>query len=141
MSTRSQGFTLIEVMIVVVIIAILAAIALPNYRDYVRRSEVQAAIAGLSDARTRMEQYYQDNRFYTTTATSTTCGVANFSREQFDFTCTATNSQSYRWMATGRAGSVVSGFFYDVRENGAQTTTAPAWNYSSAAGWKTRKGD
>src|SRR5262245_7477408 len=66
MVRKQGGFTLIEVMIVVTIIAILAAVAIPNYSDYVTRGRVVEAIAGLGDARTKMEQFFQDNRTYPT---------------------------------------------------------------------------
>ncbi len=56
------GFTLIEVMITVAVIAILAAVALPNYIEYVTRSKLVEAKTNLSDMRTRLEQYFLDNR-------------------------------------------------------------------------------
>ena len=62
-----QGFTLIEVMITVAIIAILAAIAVPNYTDYVTRSKFSRGHGTLGDLRVKMEQYYMDNRRYSTT--------------------------------------------------------------------------
>ena len=64
LSQRARGFTLIEVLVVVAIVGILAAIALPSYADYVRRSKIIEATRGLSDFRTRMEQYFLDNRTY-----------------------------------------------------------------------------
>jgi type IV pilus assembly protein PilE len=58
------GFTLIEVMITVAVIAILAAVALPSYLDYVTRGNLVEARSNLSDMRTRLEQYFLDNRAY-----------------------------------------------------------------------------
>src|SRR3989449_7965409 len=63
---RPTGFTLIELMVAIAIVAILAAIALPNYTDYVRRGKIQEATSTLLAMRTKMEQYFQDNRSYTT---------------------------------------------------------------------------
>ena len=61
------GFTLIEVMITVAVVAILAAVALPNYFDYITRSRIVEAKTNLADMRTRLEQYFLDNRAYPAT--------------------------------------------------------------------------
>lgn len=61
---RTRGFTLIEVMIVVVIVAILASIAVPSYTEYVQRSRLVDAHAVLANARVQAEQFFQDNRTY-----------------------------------------------------------------------------
>jgi type IV pilus assembly protein PilE len=60
----NSGFTLIEVMIVVAIVGILVAIALPNYRNYVQRGDRAAARAGLLEAQQFMERFYATNNTF-----------------------------------------------------------------------------
>ncbi|WP_217515739.1 pilin [Vibrio metschnikovii] len=55
--TKQQGFTLIELMIVVAIIGVLAAIAVPQYQNYVAKSEASSALATISGIRTNVETY------------------------------------------------------------------------------------
>lgn len=63
---KPAGFTLIEALIVVAIMAILAAIALPAYQSYIRRSRRTAAKTTLLDVARREEAYYSTNNSYTT---------------------------------------------------------------------------
>jgi type IV pilus assembly protein PilE len=64
MKKSSKGFTLIELMIVVAIIGILAAIAYPSYEEQVRKSRRAEATEGLMDVAARMERYYADKGEY-----------------------------------------------------------------------------
>lgn len=71
-----KGFTLIEIMIVVVVIAILAAIALPNYSEHVRRGHRAEGQSFLADAAARQERYYAQNHQYTTSIPNLYGGTA-----------------------------------------------------------------
>jgi len=67
-SNKHKGFTLIELMIVVAIMAILAAIGYPSYENYVLRSKRAEGRAALLDGAARQERYYSDNMQYGTRA-------------------------------------------------------------------------
>lgn len=66
----SKGFTLIELMIVVVIVGILTIIALPSYQAYVLKSHRTAAINAILDLASREARYYTTNNVYTTDMTA-----------------------------------------------------------------------
>ena len=65
---KQQGFTLIELMIVIAIVGILAAIALPAYQDYTVRAKVSEAMVNLAEAKTTIAEFYSANNRMPATA-------------------------------------------------------------------------
>ena len=61
---KAHGFTLIELMVTVAIVAILGSIALPAYNQYVQRGKITEATSSLSELRLRAEKFFADNRTY-----------------------------------------------------------------------------
>jgi prepilin-type N-terminal cleavage/methylation domain-containing protein len=144
---RHAGFTLIELMITVAIVAILAAIAYPSYRNYVIRGQLVDATNGLSAMRANMERFYQDNRTYATTGTfiSPCLALPTPTSGSFMLTCTgpgAPTATTFTLTATGSGNT--AGFVYTVNQNNVQATTvgppAPSAFASCATGWTTKTG-
>ena len=143
------GFTIIELMIVVVIISVLGAVALPAYQDYILRSRLAEAYANLGDMAVKLEQYYQDSRSYAGACTLTGT-VANLptsaNAKYFDFTCPTLSATQFTVQAAGKAGTNLAGFTFTIDQTGLkQTTAVPAGSgYSASTGangcWVRRKG-
>jgi type IV pilus assembly protein PilE len=133
---KQRGFTLIELMITVVVIAILASIAVPAYNDYVRRGKITEATSGLSELRLRAEKFFADNRTY-----------VGFNQtvqaRYFTFSCPTVTAAAFTCQAVGVANQGMSGFTYTINESNTRTsafTGLSGWNNSSTC-WVTKKGD
>ena len=133
--TESRGFTLIELMITVAIIAILAAIALPNYTQYVVRGKIAEGTSELAQWRNRMERFFQDNRTFDGGCEATKPASTKY----FTYSCVAAD-ESYTLTATGIAAQGVNGYVYTVNESNARATTQFAGVATSATCWQTRPG-
>lgn len=98
----SQGFTLIEVMIAVVIIGILAAIAYPSYIDYIVKSGRSEGVAAVMKVANLQEQYYLDNRAYTTDMTKLGLPASPFLTEHGYYSVVSAGTSSFTITATAK---------------------------------------
>ena len=123
------GFTLIEIMIVVAIVGILAAIAIPAYQDYIRRGQLPDGTGSLSSLRVQMEQFYQDNRVYAPAGGACGVGAVPAPTRYFTYACApnipagAPAGQTYTITATGAVGALTNGFVYTINQANVQATT------------------
>ena len=102
---RMHGITLIELMIVLVVISILAAIAYPDYREFVARAKRTEAKTALLQIATNQERFYLQNNTYTTDMTQLGFPVAdNFITDSgsYDVRVTAADANNFTATATYR---------------------------------------
>jgi type IV pilus assembly protein PilE len=138
------GFTLIELMMAVAIIAILAAVALPSYRDYILRGHLADATNGLATMRAQMERHFQDNRSYATVGTFVTpCASTDAAPRTFNLfvvSCSGTpTATAFTLQAVGSGAA--SGFTFTITEADVRATSAApsGWNTCTSK-WLLRKG-
>jgi type IV pilus assembly protein PilE len=132
---RRNGFTLIELMVAVAIVAILAKVALPSYLSYIQRSKVPAALDGLSAYALRMEQRYQDVGNYGTTS----CAVGLPTVANFSMACSLTSS-GQGFITTANGQNSMAGFSYTINHQGTRATTAHPRGIPGTVCWSTRGG-
>jgi type IV pilus assembly protein PilE len=144
MKKTLSGFTLIDLMISLLILSILAGIAIPSYRDYVKRGYLVNATNTLAAQRVLMEQYYQDNRTYansggTYPCTSSTVGPSGAT---FHITCTSPAPTTSTYTITATGSGQVEGFVYTIDQGGTQKTSGlpSGWGSASTSCWIVKKG-
>ena len=132
---RQRAFTLIELMIAIAIIAILASIGIPSYVKYITRSKIQEATSSLLGMRVKMEQYYQDNRFYTPPAGSPVlapCAAGSSvplpTLKYFNVTCPTLSATQYTIRADGTDSALI-GLQLEINEANQR------WTRSTPGSW------
>ncbi len=139
---KQTGFTLIELMIVVAIVGILAAIAYPSYQEHIRRANRADAQASLMELAQFMERNYTRLGRYTTDAAGTapalpfTTAPKDGVRLVYDLSLSAVTATDYTLQATPRAGGPMAGDRCGnltlnsaglKGQSGAGATTADCW--------------
>jgi type IV pilus assembly protein PilE len=137
----ATGFTLIEVMITVAIVAILAAVAIPSYTDYITRSKIQEATTSLLSMRTKLEQFYQDQRTFSGACAPGTVAPKPAGLKYFTIDCPTLNNTQYLVTATGIAGTDMALFTFSIDQaNTRQTANVPpGWTSPATNCWVMRK--
>jgi prepilin-type N-terminal cleavage/methylation domain-containing protein len=141
---RNKGFTLIELMVTVAIVAMLVAIAYPSYRNYVIRGQLTNATNGLSAVSANMERYFQDNRTYVAANGFTPpCAPPGVTYGLFTVSCPTTlTATTYQLQAVGSGNTAGFKFFIDQQSNQSSTVAPPApsgWT-NCTTGWETKAG-
>jgi len=140
LTTVQNGFTLIEVMITVVIIGILAAIAIPSYTAHIKKARASEATSVLADLKVRMEQSYQDNRFYSCPTGLSATAVQYQGAKFFETKCelpAGTKPQTFLLTSTGLASQNMTGFEFTINE---LNQKGSIFDGTSGACWLTSKG-
>jgi type IV pilus assembly protein PilE len=139
---QQKGFTLLELLIVLGVIGILSAIAIPSYRDYIIRGKITEATSNLGDMRIKLEQFYQDNRTYVGACVGGTVAPlpTGSNARAFTYSCPTLTATTFSVRALGNASEGMSGFDYTINQANAKATAsvAPGWTLTAGC-WVTKK--
>ena len=104
MHQRSRGFTLIELMIVVAVIAILAAIAFPSFNEQVRKGRRSEALAEAGRVQLAMERWRADNPSYASNVLNAATYPAATNSSYYTFALSNQAATTYTLVATAQGG-------------------------------------
>ena len=143
---RHSGFTLIEVMITIAIVAILAAVALPNYSAYITRGKIAEATSALLAMRTKMEQFFQDNRTYAGACAAGTVAAlpgtppGSGQLQYFTIDCPTLTPTTYTIRARGKGNDLANMTLTIDQANVRTTVSVPAgWTMPAGSCWASKK--
>lgn len=133
--TGMKGFTLIELMIVVVVVAILASIAIPAYSEYVRRSYRTDATTALLRIQSAQEKYYLNQNTYADTIAK--LNITGTENGFYALAITAGNATTYTATATAQGPQLADDACrtFTVTAQGARTATDSGGADNSAECW------
>jgi type IV pilus assembly protein PilE len=115
----ARGFTLMEIMVTVALVAILASVALPSYAAYVKRARVPPALVALSSYSLKMEQVYQDSGSYG----ADSCPAKVIDTPDFHMSCTP-GKKGRSYVATVTGSGQMEGYSYTIDQDGNRATVA-----------------
>lgn len=135
MKRQQTGYTLIEVMAAVAIVAIITAVAVPSYSGYVKRSRLTEAFTGLGAGQTAAEQFWANNRTY-----DGFDGAASFPKAGSHFTYALSDASASGYTLSATGSGMLAGFVYTIDQNGnRKTTSVPSGWTGSDVCWVDRE--
>lgn len=135
---KQRGFTLIELMVALAIVAILTAVAAPIYTNYISRGALTESRTELFAQQMRLEQFFADNRNYNGLCT----GAFAIETKYYNVACVTPDPDtpsgpSYRLVATGKAGTAAAGFTFSINQANLKKTLDAPGNDGATDQWKT----